>query len=184
MILHRITRMSVNSVQTKHWHAKRVQNTVLRPVTPQTPTYRKRNRFNVLGVRFCSHIPDAHKILGVDTNATKQELKAAFKKRALECHPDKNPDDPDAAKKFTKVKQAFEQLYNADKKKSYQEQMEEDRGGRPKWKQRSEQYKAWRAREREKEQAFREGGEEADMNDFAGKWGWTPGRAYTSSYNR
>jgi len=52
----------------------------------------------------------AGKILGVKETASKKELKKAFRRTAMEFHPDKNPDDPNASKKFILVKCAYELL--------------------------------------------------------------------------
>ena len=43
------------------------------------------------------NIHNAHCILGIEKDATKTVIKKAFRKKALSCHPDKNPDDPKAA---------------------------------------------------------------------------------------
>ena len=43
------------------------------------------------------NIHNAHCILGIEKNATVTVIKKAFRKKALSCHPDKNPDDPKAA---------------------------------------------------------------------------------------
>lgn len=43
---------------------------------------------------------DFYKILGIKRSANEKEIKKAFKKKSLENHPDKNPDDPDAKKRF------------------------------------------------------------------------------------
>ena len=52
----------------------------------------------------------ACKMLGVDEMAGKDELKKAYRKTAMEFHPDKHSDDPDANKKFALVKCAYELL--------------------------------------------------------------------------
>ena len=49
-------------------------------------------------------------ILGVNLFATAEDLKSAFRAAALCWHPDRNPGDPDAAKKFIEIKAAFERL--------------------------------------------------------------------------
>ena len=43
------------------------------------------------------NIHNAHCILGIEKDSTKTVIKKAFRKKALSCHPDKNPDDPKAA---------------------------------------------------------------------------------------
>lgn len=53
---------------------------------------------------------EAFEALGLDERATLEDVKAAFRRRARETHPDTNPNDPDAAEKFRKVKEAFDWL--------------------------------------------------------------------------
>ncbi len=52
----------------------------------------------------------ACKILNVDEMADREQLKKAYRRVAMEFHPDKNPDNPEANKKFTLVKCAYELL--------------------------------------------------------------------------
>ena len=52
----------------------------------------------------------ACKILSVEEMADKEKLKKAYRRTAMEFHPDKNLDDPDANKKFALVKCAYELL--------------------------------------------------------------------------
>ena len=54
---------------------------------------------------------DYYKILGVQKNASKQDIKRAFKKLSLKYHPDKNKDNPEKAKEmFVKIANAYEIL--------------------------------------------------------------------------
>ena len=48
--------------------------------------------------------------LGVPLNATKEEIKSAYRKKVMECHPDRNPGDTDAVKRFHEVQEAYEAL--------------------------------------------------------------------------
>ena len=62
---------------------------------------------------------DYYEVLGVDRNATEQEVKKAYRKMALKYHPDKNPDNPEAEAKFKDAAEAYEVLSNAEKKGRY-----------------------------------------------------------------
>ena len=64
---------------------------------------------------------DYYKILGVNKNATADEIKSAYRKLARKLHPDLNPNDKDAMKKFQEVNEANEVLGNPEKRKKYDE---------------------------------------------------------------
>lgn len=55
-------------------------------------------------------IRDHRKTLGVSANATPDEIKSAYRKLAKKYHPDTNSDDPDAARKFREVTEAYQAL--------------------------------------------------------------------------
>lgn len=58
---------------------------------------------------------DPYKVLGVDPDATQEELKIAFRERAREFHPDKFPEDPEsAAKRFDCIKKAYDRVRTED----------------------------------------------------------------------
>ena len=59
-----------------------------------------------------------YKVLGVDKKSSKQEIKKAFRKLAVQYHPDKN-DSPDAEEKFRKIAEAYEVLSDEDKRRQY-----------------------------------------------------------------
>jgi molecular chaperone DnaJ len=59
---------------------------------------------------------DYYDVLGVDKNASPDEIKKAYRKLARKYHPDVNKDDPNAADKFKEAKEAYETLSNPQKK--------------------------------------------------------------------
>jgi molecular chaperone DnaJ len=62
---------------------------------------------------------DYYEILGVSKNATASEIKKAYRKKAIQYHPDKNPDDTTAEAKFKKAAEAYEILGNEEKRSKY-----------------------------------------------------------------
>src|ERR1051326_8180444 len=62
---------------------------------------------------------DHYATLGVSRTASADEIQKAYRKLARKYHPDMNPDDATAKKKFQEVQQAFETLSDADKRKRY-----------------------------------------------------------------
>src|SRR4030095_11571020 len=62
---------------------------------------------------------DYYKILGVEKNATADEIKKAYRKLAVKLHPDLNPNDKEAQKKFQEINEANEVLSDPEKSKKY-----------------------------------------------------------------
>ena len=62
---------------------------------------------------------DYYELLGVNRDATEQEIKKAYRKLALKYHPDRNPDDPSAEAKFKEASEAYEVLSTPEKRKIY-----------------------------------------------------------------
>ncbi len=62
---------------------------------------------------------DYYEVLGVSKEATKEEIKKAYRKQALKFHPDKNPGDKKSEENFKEAAEAYEVLSNDDKKARY-----------------------------------------------------------------
>jgi curved DNA-binding protein len=62
---------------------------------------------------------DYYKIIGVDRNATQDEIKKKYRKLALKYHPDRNPGNKAAEEKFKEIAEAHEVLSDPEKRKKY-----------------------------------------------------------------
>src|SRR5258706_1577117 len=62
---------------------------------------------------------DYYKILGIDKNASDEDIKKAYRKLARKHHPDLNPNDKEAHKKFQQINEANEVLSDPEKRKKY-----------------------------------------------------------------
>jgi len=62
---------------------------------------------------------DYYKVLGVDKSATQEDIKKAYRKLARKLHPDLNPNDKEAHKKFQQINEANEVLSDPEKRKKY-----------------------------------------------------------------
>ncbi len=60
-----------------------------------------------------------YEILEVSKNATQEEIKKAFRRLALKCHPDRNPGDSEAEVKFKKINEAYQVLSNPSERAAY-----------------------------------------------------------------
>lgn len=62
---------------------------------------------------------DYYEVLGVEKNATKEDIKKSYRKLAMQFHPDRNPGDKEAEEKFKEAAEAYEVLSNDEKKAKY-----------------------------------------------------------------
>src|SRR4051812_831543 len=62
---------------------------------------------------------DYYEVLGVERTATAEVIKRAYRKLAVQFHPDKNPDDPHSEEKFKELGEAYDVLMDGDKRAAY-----------------------------------------------------------------
>lgn len=62
---------------------------------------------------------DYYETLGVEKNADEKQLKSAFRKKAMDCHPDRHPDDPTAEPRFKELNEAYGILSDEQKRAAY-----------------------------------------------------------------
>jgi molecular chaperone DnaJ len=62
---------------------------------------------------------DYYEVLGINRDASEEEIKKAYRKHAMKWHPDRNPDNPKAEEHFKECKEAYEVLADANKRAAY-----------------------------------------------------------------
>ena len=72
---------------------------------------------------------DYYEVLGVSKSASAEDIKKAYRKLAIQYHPDKNPDNPEAEDKFKEAAEAYEVLSNPEKKQRYDQFGHQGLGG-------------------------------------------------------
>ncbi|MDB5226092.1 MAG: molecular chaperone DnaJ [Bacteroidota bacterium] len=100
---------------------------------------------------------DYYKILGVNKNATQDEIKSAYRKLARKFHPDLNPDNKEAQNKFQQINEANEVLSDPEKRKKY------DKYGKD-WKHAEE----FEKQQSQRQQSSNFGGQQTYSGDFGG----------------
>ena len=74
---------------------------------------------------------DPYVMLGVSKKATQEEIKSAYRKKALKYHPDRNPDDPQAEELFKSVSTAYSMIGNEDARAEYDRSQARQRARKP-----------------------------------------------------
>src|ERR1044072_1616910 len=113
---------------------------------------------------------DYYKALGVDKNATQEDIKKAYRMLARKLHPDLNPNDKEAHKRFQQINEANEVLSDPEKRKKY------DKYGKD-W-QHSEQFEKTRQQQRrpfagQEEYSFSGTGDDEFSDFFSSLFGGT-----------
>jgi curved DNA-binding protein len=62
---------------------------------------------------------DYYKVLGVERNASEDDIRKAYRKLAMQYHPDRNPDDKQAEERFKEINEAYQVLGDAEKRAHY-----------------------------------------------------------------
>jgi molecular chaperone DnaJ len=62
---------------------------------------------------------DYYEVLGVSKTASDAELKSAFRKKAMDCHPDRHPGDAEAEARFKELNEAYQVLSDGQKRAAY-----------------------------------------------------------------
>ncbi|MBD5388815.1 DnaJ domain-containing protein [bacterium] len=81
---------------------------------------------------------DYYAVLGIAKDASADDMKKAYKKKALELHPDKNPNNPDVAEQFKLVAVAYGVLSNPERKNQYDRLRHKTSMGTEQWAQHHE----------------------------------------------
>lgn len=103
---------------------------------------------------------DYYKVLGVEKNATQDEIRKAYRRQAKRFHPDINKDDPQAKERFQEINEANEVLGNPERRKKYDEYGEN-------WRH-AEEFDAQRQQYKGRESGGFDFGGFGDFGDFSG----------------
>ena len=76
---------------------------------------------------------DYYEVLGVEKNASADEIKKAYRKKAIQFHPDKNPGDKQAEENFKEAAEAYDVLSDPQKRQRYDQFGHAGVGGASRW---------------------------------------------------
>jgi len=109
---------------------------------------------------------DYYKILGVDKSATQDDIKKAYRKQARKLHPDLNPDDKEAEKKFKELNEANEVLSNPENRSKYDKYGENWKHGEEYEKAQQQQQRQYQGQNHSGGYSGADFGEGEDFSDF------------------
>jgi len=109
---------------------------------------------------------DYYKILGVDKSATQDDIKKAYRKQARKLHPDLNPDDKEAEKKFKELNEANEVLSNPENRAKYDKYGENWKHGEEYEKAQQQQRRQYQGQNHSGGYSGADFGEGEDFSDF------------------
>lgn len=118
---------------------------------------------------------DYYKVLGIDKTASEDEIKKAYRKLARKFHPDLNPNDKEAHKKFQQINEANEVLSDPEKRKKYDLYGEH-------WEHGAEYEKARKAQQDAGERNYFDGFGQDDYSDFFGSMFGNAGRTKQAKF--
>lgn len=109
---------------------------------------------------------DYYKILGVGKDAKDEEIKAAYRKLARKYHPDVNPNDKEAQRKFQEINEANEVLSDPEKRKKYDQYGKDWKHAEAYQNASREQHGRWRSTRGFEQEPFGDSFEGGDFSDF------------------
>ncbi|RQO38013.1 molecular chaperone DnaJ [Chryseobacterium sp. KBW03] len=109
---------------------------------------------------------DYYKTLGVDKSATQDDIKKAYRKLARKLHPDLNPDDKEAEKKFKELNEANEVLSNSENRSKYDKYGEHWKHGEEYEKAQQQQQRQYQQQSNSRGSSGADFGEGEDFSDF------------------
>jgi curved DNA-binding protein len=109
---------------------------------------------------------DYYKTLGVDKSATQDDIKKAYRKLARKLHPDLNPDDKEAEKKFKELNEANEVLSNSENRSKYDKYGEHWKHGEEYEKAQQQQQRQYQQQSNSRGYSGADFGEGEDFSDF------------------
>ncbi|XP_058059949.1 dnaJ homolog subfamily C member 17 [Anopheles bellator] len=124
---------------------------------------------------------DLYGLFEVEISATEQEIRKAYRKKALQCHPDKNPDNPKAAELFQELSKALEILIDVSARAAYDKVLNAKKAAKLRTKQLDSKRQKLKADLEERERLAREAGTTGGYKKASSK---TPEELFQEEFDR